>query len=154
MSKLRLYPPSDFLLNGVAMDITPEDRAELLESTGAECPVEGLVISRECSFECYVGVIDDTPVAIFGIALQDPSGDTGVPWAIFTNKMREYPKELMSASRSVMAKWKRMFPFLENFVHKTNTRAIRWLTRLGFTVCVPRVDDPDFNFYRFEMRNV
>lgn len=154
MSPLRLYPPSDFLLNGVAMDIDPADAEELKASTGGESIMETLVLSRDLSFECYVGVIDDTPVAVFGIALADIDGTTGCPWAVFTNAMREYPKELMTASRTVVSRWRQMFPFLENHVDSRNTRAIRWLRRLGFTVHEHAADPSIEPFYRFEMRNV
>lgn len=151
MSKVRLKPPSDLLLEGIAGDIDEVDARELLDSGGSDDHFDTLVESRDCSFECLVATVDDIPVAVFGIALTDESGTTGVPWAVFTNEMRKYPKELMASSRTVLDRWSRMFPYLENYVASYNVRAKRWLERLGFTI---HEVVEGLVFQRFTMSNV
>lgn len=154
MTDLVFVPPSDSVLAEVAQNIEAADRVELEASAGHKDIKEVLITSRDSSFECFVVKIGDRPVAVFGIALTDPDGLFGVPWAVLSKEMRKYPKELMRTSRAIVQRWSQMFPVLENYVHADNVRAIRWLERIGFTIGKQIKVGRSSYFYQFEMTHV
>ena len=154
MTEVYFVPPSDFMLSGVAQDIEPSDAEELRSSTGVDDIMAILAASRDVSFECYVATIDGRPVAVYGLSMLDHHGTFGCPWAVFTTHMRKYPKLLMRRSQDIVSRWKKMFPFLENYVDTRNKRSIRWLKRLGFEMKETVNTEAGDQFMRFEMRNV
>lgn len=152
---IRMFPPSTPLLQSVAQDIEEADALELVSGTGCTDILQILEASRDQSFECYVACFGSVPVAVFGIALDDPAdGSVGVPWAVFTKTMRDHPRELVRTSRIIVSRWRSLFAVLENLVDKRNTRAVRWLESLGFTMGETLTSAGGDPFYLFEMRNV
>lgn len=156
MNPVILVPPSNDLLREIEADIDEADRQELRSATG-QPTLDTLMLSREVSHECYVALIDGYAVAIFGCAMGDWDAATYAhPWAIFTNRCRSHPREIMRVAREFVNRWSRWYPYLTNLVDARNTRAIRWLESLGFEMRESTTEyaTDESPFIRFEKINV
>lgn len=77
---------------------------------------------------------DGKPIAIFGVRPL-PGGRVGVPWMLTTVHMTMAQRRAVAkASAAAVARMRAEFSTLKNFVHASNTRAIRFVQHLGFTV--------------------
>lgn len=84
----------------------------------------------------FVAVRDGMTVAVFGLCPGEWPG-YGVPWMVGTNELDKCGRELMAEARNCLKVWHRFYPTLMNVVDARNTKSIRWLKRLGFTVRNP-----------------
>lgn len=88
----------------------------------------------------FVAVRDGITIAVFGVGPCEDLGedhDIGVPWMVGTNELDKCGRELMAEARSCLKIWHRFYPTLMNVVDARNTKSIRWLKRLGFTLRAP-----------------
>jgi len=100
--------------------------------------------------------VDGEVAAIFGVAplltLMDPRG---VPWMLGTELVPRNRGALARHAGPYIHHMLRTFPHLVNLVHARNTVAVRWLTRVGFTLRDPQPHGPEGEmFHLFEMRHV
>lgn len=111
--------------------ITPreQDVDELRAGLGGT-PEQAMRFGIEMGTAWY-GAIAGQPAGIFGF-VQD--GRIGCPWAVFTEVVERYPQSFLKACRPYVARMKRECDVLYNFVDARNTRVIRWIEWLGFTV--------------------
>lgn len=111
------------------------DRAELwaaARETPEECLYRGLRVSR---IAC-TALLDDEPIAMFGVSPVSIMGGIGTPWLVGTTAMEQMGvrKELLRHSRRLIEVMREEFPgALFNTVDKRNEAAIRWLAWLGFS---------------------
>lgn len=101
-------------------------------------------------------LIDGEVAAIFGVAplltMLDPRG---VPWMLGTDLVPRNRRTLARHSAPYIHQMLRTFPHLLNLVHAKNTVAVRWLTRVGFTLRDPQPHGPVGEmFHLFEMTHV
>lgn len=85
---------------------------------------------------CRVGSWRGVPFWIVGVNT-GPDG-FGIPWAVGTPLMESLSRILLVDGREYVEAWRRMYPALLNFVHTNNKKSIRWLKRIGFTICDPK----------------
>ena len=84
----------------------------------------------------FVAVREGITIAVFGVCPGEKPGH-GVPWMVGTNELDKCGRELMAEARSCLNVWHRFYPTLMNVVDARNTKSIRWLKRLGFTLRAP-----------------
>jgi len=84
-----------------------------------------------------VAVRDGETIAVFGVCPGDTPG-VGTPWLVGTDAMDRCARELVSDARLALSVWNRFFPILRNVVDARNSKSIRWLKHLGFTVRDPK----------------
>ena len=101
-------------------------------------------------------LVDGEVAAIFGVAplltVLDPRG---VPWMLGTDLVPRNRRTLALHSAPYIHQMLRTFPHLVNLVHAKNTVAVRWLTRVGFTLRDPQPHGPHGEmFHLFEMHHV
>ena len=101
-------------------------------------PVEIVKMSIEDSKSGYgfvkLAFMSDDPVMIFGVApLDDPYGDTGVPWAMATDALQEHSEVFMKLAPKWIEHMLNCYPHLINVVDARNRVSIRWLKKMGFT---------------------
>ena len=97
-------------------------------------------------------LMDDEPVCIFGITPLSAITGLGAPWMVGTDKLdtcaRWFIRHCKNDLGAFFSEWSR----LVNLVDARNTKAIRWLRWLGFSV-LPAVSYGPFNlpFHPFIM---
>lgn len=91
-------------------------------------PVQALLDGYRTSEECWLGFDELCLVAVFGYVREEHAV---VPWMLTADIER--PVEFLKLSRGLFAGWSFDKP-LHNIVGRHNTKSIRWLRALGFTV--------------------
>lgn len=119
----------------IAKHVRESDRQELWAAYLSE-PLEVIKRSIELSQWSLTGVVDDTPICIFGVVVDEFTG-VGRPWMIGTESLDEHAGVFLRHCRGVVRKMRQSARFLVNHVDARNTRAIEWLQWLGF-----RLDEP------------
>ena len=109
-----------------------EDIHEIFSMTGLT-PDLPVVYSIVMSEKGYAALIDDKPVAVFGV-------HNGLIWLVGTDDIAEYPVTFYKLSRKIFHSLKSGYDFLENWVHVHNRLSLRWLQWLGFHI-EPAVND-------------
>ncbi len=120
-------------IDAIVADARPADVAEVLAASGHslhEVLVEGLEISSLA----WTGLVDGTPVCMFGVAPAPGMDGVGVPWMIGTNAVESYATVFLRRNRDVLEQMKALFPVLINYVDERNTASIRWLRWMGFNI--------------------
>lgn len=78
---------------------------------------------------------DGVPIGMFGVAVHSMLGDIGHPWMFGTPSLEKHMRRaLIKDAGGYISDMLRLFPRLENVVDARNTKSIRWLQRMGFTV--------------------
>ena len=114
-------------------DVRQADIDELIATSG-ESPelvmYKGLCVSTHA----WVGIVDDVPICMFGVAPRSLLTGHGHPWMISTNKVDKNARKFARHSHDVIGMMRESYQYLDNWVDARNTRAIRWLKVLGFTI--------------------
>lgn len=129
----QILPAKEAHIIHVAEHMREADRREVFASSGFGAE-SALRASFNASEECYVGLVDDVPVCIFGVVRASLLSRKGIPWMLGTPDLETHAMTLLRVSRRVMKAWKTRFDRLENHVDARNTKSIQWLRWLGFTI--------------------
>lgn len=145
-----LATPED--VEGLIEDLREADRQELIASDGD--PEEAVRRSVRESAWAVTVYIDGKLAAITGVAPIDGLlGSRGSPWMLGTPHVDRHPSVLVKVGRLYCGAMLDQYPHLLNFVDARNTRSIRWLKRLGFTIHPAYVfGGRTHPFHLFEMR--
>jgi hypothetical protein len=136
----------------IAQDARPADVAELW-AQARSTPLESMARGIERSVFALTALFDGVPVAMFGVVLASALTGRGTPWMIATRQLDRHQRQFLRACLPAVAEMSRMFPVLVNEVDARNTKAIRWLAWLGFTIHPARPAGPDgLPFHPFEKR--
>lgn len=82
----------------------------------------------------WVVMIDGRPEAMMGATPISFIEGRGRAWLLMTDVAERHAVTLVRLGRIYTEAMHRHYPMLENWVHADNTKAIRWLTRLGYAV--------------------
>lgn len=148
--EFRLATPEDG--QALLANLREADRQELIASDGD--PERAILGSLHDSVWAVSTLINGEFACIHGLAPIDGLlGSRASPWMLGTPVIDKHPSVLVRASvwyRDVMLG---QYPHLLNFVDARNTRSIRWLRRLGFTIHPAHVfGGRTHPFHLFEMR--
>lgn len=131
----RLWAPEDIQI--VSAGMRKSDVLELRDSCGQD-PVTALKRSVELTQDCFTGIVENEPIAMFGCANHgDPL--IGIPWMLCTDRFDEevkygkHKRKFLREGRGIVAGWNDQYPLLTNYVDCRNENAINWLQWLGFT---------------------
>lgn len=99
-------------------------------------PEDAIPASVERSASATRAVVDDEGdlLCITGVCPMSILGNTGAPWLIGTNLLREHRRELIVRSRAFVRYSLRTYDELRNVVWAENKVSIRYLQALGFTI--------------------
>ena len=135
----------------LAVNLRQADRDELAacDHFDAFAAVEHSVRhSTLCWAVCAPGEL----LAVFGVCPLAGHPGVGTPWLLATEAAAHHVRPLIELPGPYIARMLDAFPRLVNFVHADNTRSIRWLRRLGFSVDQSAPFGPNgAPFHRFEM---
>ena len=95
-------------------------------------PEEALLkLMRSSLFSCAV-YFDGELCTIFGII--EAIDGAGFPWLLSSTAVERHPLAFWRTSKDVLARMRRLFPVLVQFVDARYTRCHSWAQRLGFTL--------------------
>lgn len=132
---IRPATPADALY--FSLHLRDSDRSEVEAAHGPGNVLAALTESIRGSFDCRVASVGYGPMpdyALFGCAAHRDHPEVGVPWLIGTSMVDRQRRFLTQYIPALVDEWRAMFPALCNFVHTDNTKSIRWLQWLGFTI--------------------
>lgn len=123
------------------------DELQVCDGLGLE---KALSESIENSREAFVFVIDGEPVCAFGV-VPAPLPNVGIPWMVGTSNIDHHGTAFLRASKKVLAELMTRWPVLTNWADSRNTRGLRWLRFMGFTIhpAIP-LGEKGLLFHRFE----
>lgn len=138
-------PSGPVALAELAAHLHPDDAAELraagvdLSTALAGAPLQALR---------WDGVL----VALFGCVEHPSAQGVGIPWLLCTVELDRVPRRAMAEiSARVVSEWRASYRQLCNMVHRHNTRAVRFVRWLGFTVDLAPCG-PGGEFFVFQWR--
>lgn len=139
-------------LERIAANMDPADAAEVW-ATAHLTPAEALTASVAASRDPWVGRVNGEAVCAFGVSQRTILDDKGIPWLLGTPEIREHARVFLRVSKQWVAAQAERFATLENFVDSRHTRAVKWLSWLGFTIEPAQPFGPDgVPFHHFHMR--
>ncbi|WP_208539341.1 hypothetical protein [Algihabitans albus] len=136
----------------LAPRLRPADRREVMASHGHR-PLQALIQSLRHSDLAWAGLIDGEVLALWGAGTTALLGRQGAPWLLAGRGLERHKRSFLRLSRENLARLQARYDYLENWVDARNTRSIRWLRWLGFTL-EPAAPHGRFGrpFHRFWMR--
>lgn len=108
---------------------------EEIRAASGLAPAEALRRSYEFSSHVWaVREFSAPPVALWGVGPLSLVEGRGCPWLLATDAFEGLGPDIARLSRPLMAVMRDLYPHLENRVDARHTRAVRWLSWLGFTI--------------------
>lgn len=136
----------------VAANMRAEDVAELW-ALDHSTPHKALMSSLSFPGHHFTALIDDEPVAMFGVGDLNVLTATGCPWLLATDRAQRHRREFARVSLWWREKLFERYDVLKNFVHDKNHTSKRWLTWMGAVMSDPAPIGPEGEMFRlFEMR--
>lgn len=148
---VRFEKPTPEMVRYIADNMRKADAVEVWEMSD-QTPIESLEQGVSLSNFCSVAVIDDLPVAVFGLVIVDIITGTGVPWLLGTNGAVKHRKVFLDSCSEGIDEMLNICPNLFNYVHAENKISVRWLKHMGFTIEEPTaMGKRGAMFHRFTM---
>lgn len=114
-------------------------------------PKEGLRIGLRMSLNPITALVDDKPEAMFGAVPVSMVGGRAIVWMLGTDEVYRHGRALMALGPKIVDDMLSTFRSLENVVSVDNSRAIRFLARMGFHVGGPVRDYGGVGFVPFRL---
>lgn len=151
-AEIEVRPVRDEDFAELAAHMRPQDIAEC-NALGITDLEHGLRWCHAVSFLSWTGTADGKVGAIFGVGPLSILGGQGSPWLLGTNLIDKNAGAFIRRSMPYIQRMLEAFPHLTNHVDARNTRSIKWLKRVGFTVH-PAVPHGPYRmpFHPFEMK--
>lgn len=148
--EIKLRPPLPGDIDHLAKHMRQQDVDEVWASnhlTPKQAIQQGITASQH-----VVVASDGDPFFIYGIVSMGLLSDTGVPWALGTDKILQYKRPLLSTAPFVISRMLELYARLCNHVDARNTVSVRWLQHMGFTMERAEPYGPDgVYFHKFTM---
>lgn len=126
----------------VADQLRQADRDELAAAHGMDLSDmetrRALLCAAAAAGPCLAAVDAGVPLAVLGCAPVSLVGGVAAPWLLATPGADRYGRDLLVAGRALVEQWGRDWVRLENRADARNTRTLRWLQRIGFTLEDPQ----------------
>ena len=132
----------------VAHNLRLADKEEL-RAGGTDDYVACLSESFAASTVCRVALVDDVPVAVFGVCDSKLDG-VGIIWMLGTDGIYKISRKFLKGSAHEVRLLSGGYRTLFNYVYSENRLSIKWLEWLGFTID----DDLQMESFRLFYRNV
>jgi hypothetical protein len=129
---IELVPARLTHVNPIALNMREIDRIEA-EAMG-RTPKDALRIGLRCSHSALTALSGGKPFAMLGVLSTNLIAARGAPWLLATDEMFNHGRDLLTIGPRIIGHWLETFSVMENVVATRNHRAIRLLTRWGFSV--------------------
>jgi hypothetical protein len=119
----------------VARRLRLEDRQEVMAACGLP-PEAALPPYIDQGREVWVaGLVEDNqPEIVYGLDPIPYVESAAVVWVLSTPRLYDYPVEFVHNTLRLREEWHARFELLTNYIDERNTRHIRWLKWMGFTI--------------------
>src|SRR5471032_1016152 len=108
-----------------AIDLRSGDAREI-EALGLALPEAfEMSMSRAVWAEAYL--LDGAVAALVGVSVQSVLGGEGVPWLITGTPVDRCKRDFLRLTKGGVARMRRQFPVLTNFVHSEYLQSVRCL---------------------------
>ncbi len=159
MGSVRIFEAGIDDVNYIADNLRESDMNELIAARGQGIDIHEIVETAwRLSVLCWVAVNDEQePIMIWGATPVDATHGLGSPWLLGTEEIYKYGKVLLHEIPAYVTKLHEKFPCLINRIDARNTKTIKWLQYLGFSVEDPVPHGPygmPFRFFHKESLNV
>ena len=153
MVEIKTAIPEDIAV--LLANLREADRLELEASHGVYADhlsilQKGLIRSGDHAWSMFV---DGDLAGVGGVVPAGSllGGEEGIPWILGTDLLGKHPGALTRAAKDYFDRVKDVYPVMANYVDARNTKAIRWLKRLGFVVSDKATSYGPYGmpFYRF-----
>jgi len=114
------------------IDLRPGDAREI-EALGVGLP-EAVEMSMSRAVWADAYLLDGAVAALVGVSVQSILGGEGVPWLLTGTPVDRCKRDFLRLTKAGVARMRRQFPVLTNFVHADYLQSLRWLRWLGFTI--------------------
>lgn len=129
------------------MKLREEDRREFEVSSG-EVGNHPVLRAAIMSQECIVGLDDEGEVlSLWGVVAFK---DFGAIWGCGSKDCMRVIKQLTDDVQPYLSRWQDQFGVIGGVIDSRNTKHVRWLRRLGFTIYENSsfIKDVPFHFFR------
>jgi hypothetical protein len=108
---------------------------EEIRAASGLAPAEALRRSYELSSHVWTVRGDDgRPIALWGVGPLSLIEGRGCPWLLAADAFETLGPGIARLSRPLLAAMRDLYPRLENHIDARHTKAVRWLSWLGFTI--------------------
>lgn len=136
ISGVEYLKPTTELVTYIAENMRDEDRDEVWASDNYT-PLEAMMTGWKLSDYCVIISVNGEPCVMIGLLQRDILTGRGIPWMLGTDGSVKYRSKFLSVVPGIMKQMLSICPNLYNYVHVKNKVSIRWLKRIGFTLCDP-----------------
>lgn len=145
-------PVAEGDIEELAANIRPADLAECIAS-GYDDPLIALRHSCAWSTKSWTGTADGRVGCVMGVGPVSLLGGIGSPWLLGTAEIEKNAGAFIRRTMPYIQLMLKAYPHLVNHVDARNTRSVRWLKRVGFTMHAPVPYGPyQMPFHPFEMK--
>lgn len=135
-------------------NVRPEDVAEL-DALNGNTIRSALEDTPDLLNTSQVWIVDERPVAIFGVTRCNGPLSVGVIWLLATGEFQKYTRKFARYCKEVFEQMIDGYGYLYNYVHAENKISIEWLKWLGFEINEGQpLGHKGAIFHKFELRNV
>ena len=145
--RLRLVGASPAHVGRIAYRMREIDRIEC--GASGRSAKAALRLALRSSSWAITALVDGDPHAMFGVAPISLVQDRGSPWFLGSDETYRYGRALLELGPDVIARMHASFRRLENTVSTGNGRALRLLSRWGFTIGDAPFEVSGVEFVRF-----
>lgn len=136
----------------IAANMRTDDVNEIWAQSMAK-PLYSLQYAVRVSKLSWTIMIDDEPVALFGVGAASMINSIGSPWLLGTDKILTIKKPFLKGCPLYLKKMLNSFDTLQNVIDVRNKVSIRWLKWLGFDILEPQPYGPfKMPFHVFKMQ--
>lgn len=132
MDEIIAREPTDDDIAYLARHMRARDVEEIQAASGCN-PLTSVRRSVATSVWARSFFLNGQLMCIAGLALFE-GGTLAAPWALSTHMLDLHPKAFVKHSREIVRDLLAIHPHLMNFVDARNTKSIRWLRGVGFTI--------------------
>lgn len=119
-------------VNTIARRMRAIDKLEC--ETMGHSPKDALRLGLIGSTLAWTVMIDGQPEAMMGASPLSITEGKGRPWLLMTDVAGRQMVALVRLGARYTYVMHQHYPLLENWIHADNTRSMRWLARLGYTI--------------------
>jgi len=156
VDRLVIGPASRSDADSLGVRLRVADIEEIRAASGL-APLDAL--RRSYDFSTHVWAVRDpgcqqiaAPIALWGVGPLSLIEGRGCPWLLASDAFEQLGLDIARLSRPLVAGMRNLYPRLENRIDARHTKAVRWLSWLGFAIDPPESWGVERRpFHRFSM---